>query len=148
MAGLLSDDEEGTTKKPPRTESKMASEKGPAPVRDQGREAGLGTCPGADAVGRRLAGLRSAEPELCQAGTVGLRCWTEGLSVSPNGEVGCVTLGLRGGGIRVLWADRTCAMLAVTRRGPGCRETPPSSHSDSTVEGTVGHGHCPPCYVF
>ncbi|XP_039082468.1 fas-binding factor 1 isoform X2 [Hyaena hyaena] len=36
LAGLLSDDEEGTTKKPPRTESKMASEKGPAPVRDQG----------------------------------------------------------------------------------------------------------------
>ncbi|XP_049491645.1 fas-binding factor 1 isoform X3 [Panthera uncia] len=36
LAGLLSDDEEGTTKKPPRTESKLASEKGTAPVRDQG----------------------------------------------------------------------------------------------------------------
>ncbi|XP_029782703.1 fas-binding factor 1 isoform X2 [Suricata suricatta] len=36
LAGLLSDDEEGITKKPPRTESKTASEKGPAPVRDQG----------------------------------------------------------------------------------------------------------------
>ncbi|XP_027423783.1 fas-binding factor 1 isoform X2 [Zalophus californianus] len=36
LAGLLSDDEEGLTKKPPGTESKMASEKSPAPVRDQG----------------------------------------------------------------------------------------------------------------
>ncbi|XP_058417653.1 fas-binding factor 1 isoform X3 [Diceros bicornis minor] len=36
LAGLLSDDEEGSTKKPPRTESKTASEKSPAPVRDQG----------------------------------------------------------------------------------------------------------------
>ncbi|XP_025783324.1 fas-binding factor 1 [Puma concolor] len=38
LAGLLSDDEEGTTKKPPRTESKLASEKGTAPVRDQDKE--------------------------------------------------------------------------------------------------------------
>ncbi|XP_034881872.1 fas-binding factor 1 isoform X2 [Mirounga leonina] len=36
LAGLLSDDEEGITKKPPGTESKMASEKSPAPVRNQG----------------------------------------------------------------------------------------------------------------
>ncbi|XP_034496318.1 fas-binding factor 1 isoform X2 [Ailuropoda melanoleuca] len=36
LAGLLSDDEEGITKKPPGTESKMASEKSAAPVRDQG----------------------------------------------------------------------------------------------------------------
>ncbi|XP_040312380.1 fas-binding factor 1 isoform X4 [Herpailurus yagouaroundi] len=36
LAGLLSDDEQGTTKKPPRTESKLASEEGTAPVRDQG----------------------------------------------------------------------------------------------------------------
>nr|XP_021536668.1 fas-binding factor 1 isoform X1 [Neomonachus schauinslandi] len=36
LAGLLSDDEEGITKKPPGTESKMASKKSPAPVRNQG----------------------------------------------------------------------------------------------------------------
>ncbi|XP_045840730.1 fas-binding factor 1 isoform X2 [Meles meles] len=36
LAGLLSDDEEGITKKSPETESKMASRKSPAPVRDQG----------------------------------------------------------------------------------------------------------------
>uniref|UniRef100_A0A452QHS9 Fas binding factor 1 n=1 Tax=Ursus americanus TaxID=9643 RepID=A0A452QHS9_URSAM len=36
LAGLLSDNEEGITKKPPGAESKMASEKSPAPVRDQG----------------------------------------------------------------------------------------------------------------
>ncbi|XP_059006238.1 fas-binding factor 1 isoform X4 [Mustela lutreola] len=36
LAGLLSDDEEGITKKSPETESKMTSEKSPAPVRDQG----------------------------------------------------------------------------------------------------------------
>ncbi|XP_036921137.1 fas-binding factor 1 isoform X4 [Sturnira hondurensis] len=36
LAGLLSDDEEGVTKKPPRTESKAASEKSPALARDQG----------------------------------------------------------------------------------------------------------------
>uniref|UniRef100_A0A8C0LVZ8 Fas-binding factor 1 C-terminal domain-containing protein n=1 Tax=Canis lupus familiaris TaxID=9615 RepID=A0A8C0LVZ8_CANLF len=36
LAGLLSDDEEGITKKPPGAASKVASEKSPAPVRDQG----------------------------------------------------------------------------------------------------------------
>ncbi|XP_045046058.2 fas-binding factor 1 isoform X2 [Desmodus rotundus] len=36
LAGLLSDDEEGITKKPPGTESKAASEKSPALARDQG----------------------------------------------------------------------------------------------------------------
>ncbi|XP_008511530.2 fas-binding factor 1 isoform X2 [Equus przewalskii] len=36
LAGLLSDDEGGSAKKPPRTDSKIASEKIPAPVRDQG----------------------------------------------------------------------------------------------------------------
>ncbi|XP_032176086.1 fas-binding factor 1 isoform X4 [Mustela erminea] len=36
LAGLLSDDEEGITKKSPETKSKMASEKSPTPVRDQG----------------------------------------------------------------------------------------------------------------
>ncbi|XP_044103338.1 fas-binding factor 1 isoform X2 [Neovison vison] len=36
LAGLLSDDEEGITQKSPETESKVASEKSPAPVRDQG----------------------------------------------------------------------------------------------------------------
>ncbi|XP_022379007.1 fas-binding factor 1 isoform X3 [Enhydra lutris kenyoni] len=36
LAGLLSDDEEGITKKSPEPENKMASEKSPAPVRDQG----------------------------------------------------------------------------------------------------------------
>ncbi|XP_053517239.1 fas-binding factor 1 isoform X4 [Artibeus jamaicensis] len=36
LAGLLSDDEEGVTKKPPGTESKAISEKSPAPARDQG----------------------------------------------------------------------------------------------------------------
>ncbi|XP_054449199.1 fas-binding factor 1 [Pteronotus mesoamericanus] len=36
LAGLLSDDEEGIARKPPVTESKAASEKGPAPARDQG----------------------------------------------------------------------------------------------------------------
>ncbi|XP_047562540.1 fas-binding factor 1 isoform X3 [Lutra lutra] len=41
LAGLLSDDEEGITKKSPETENKMASEKSPAPVRDQGPSAPL-----------------------------------------------------------------------------------------------------------
>ncbi|XP_070250058.1 fas-binding factor 1 isoform X3 [Myotis yumanensis] len=36
LAGLLSDDEEGTTRKLPGTESKAVSEKSPAPTRDQG----------------------------------------------------------------------------------------------------------------
>ncbi|XP_066237349.1 fas-binding factor 1 isoform X4 [Saccopteryx leptura] len=36
LAGLLPDDEEGITKKPPKTESKVASKNSPAPVRDQG----------------------------------------------------------------------------------------------------------------
>ncbi|XP_039715416.1 fas-binding factor 1 isoform X2 [Pteropus medius] len=36
LAGLLSDDEESVAKKPPGTESKVTSEKSPAPVRDPG----------------------------------------------------------------------------------------------------------------
>ncbi|XP_042639465.1 fas-binding factor 1 [Orycteropus afer afer] len=36
LAGLLSDDEEGTAKQPPTTESKTASDKSPSTVRDQG----------------------------------------------------------------------------------------------------------------
>ncbi|XP_010595250.2 fas-binding factor 1 isoform X3 [Loxodonta africana] len=36
LAGLLSDDEEGTAKQPPVTESKTASDKSPSTIRDQG----------------------------------------------------------------------------------------------------------------
>ncbi|XP_058561574.1 fas-binding factor 1 isoform X4 [Neofelis nebulosa] len=62
LAGLLSDDEEGTTKKPPRTESKLASEKGTAPVRDQGPSIPL--TPGDTPVRKKEAVLFDEEDDI------------------------------------------------------------------------------------
>lgn len=83
---------------------------------------------------------------LRRAGTTWLRSWTKRLLVSPNREVGCVSWG--GAGESGLCADQTCALLAATPGDPGRGEAPPSAPSDTTVEGTVGRGHCVLCPVF
>lgn len=65
LAGLLSDDEEGTTKKLPGTESKAVSEKSPAPARDQGPSVPL--TPGDTPVRKREESLFDDEDDLMAA---------------------------------------------------------------------------------
>lgn len=67
LAGLLSDDEEGTTKKLPGTESKAVSEKSPAPARDQGGAGGLFLVPGRGR-GQSLAKLSGAKQRPARRG--------------------------------------------------------------------------------
>ena len=85
LAGLLSDDEEGITKKPPGTESKAASEKSPALARDQGREGGLVSCSKEDAVGSLL----TRPPGVSQDQYPGSKDYS-----SLRTGVGCASLGV------------------------------------------------------
>ena len=108
MAGLLSDDEEGITKKPPGAASKVASEKSPAPVRDQGRE------------DERV--VHSGQMQLAQPETPPGRYYK---SQIPDQEIPSVSEQGVGRGSPVLWADQTRVLPAATARGPGLGETPP-----------------------
>lgn len=112
MAGLLSDEEEGTAMKPLRTESKTALEESPAPVRDQGRGGGLVKSSGTDAVGGRLAelGVKNQRPR--QAGT------TEII----RAERGFVRPGV--GGRSNCCADQTRAKSPAPRRGSPAERRP------------------------
>ena len=135
MAGLLSDDEEGITKKPPGTESKMASEKSAAPVRDQGKEGGLVARPGQ---------VQLAQPETLPG--------RDHRSQILDQEI--ISVSEQEGGTHepaVGQGRRSC----VQTRHMGCLQPHPEVRvsekhppSDTSVEGMVGRGHCALCSVL
>lgn len=110
LAGLLSDDEEGTTKQLPGTESKAVSEKSPAPTRDQGRRGLL--VPGRS---RR----RSVQSRDLPGGAAGRRPGSRDLSsLRRDGGAGAQR-GKPGSGAG--WGSRSCADQALDACCPSQR---------------------------